>query len=380
MKAPSKTVFISVAEDSADRHAEKLLRVAKQRLPHVKFVGFCGPRMQAAGATALDDLTGGAAMLGAALRKRGMGKRALAMAEEYWRQHSPDLFLPMDSSLLHLPMAARAKQHGLSVLYYIAPQTWASRAYRNRAIREHVDRLACILPFEEDYFRQHGIAARFVGHPLFESAADEVASAGRSANASNRGTAPTLAILPGSREGVIRKMLPLQLAVARAMRTTPRVLVSCADVRRRPIVERYVRTAQFPVQIVVGDVVDMLRPCDLALVTSGTATLNVAAAHKPMVVMYDPGRLLAIGHRAFGSFFLRTRYLSLVNILAQKKVTPEYMTAIPDPVQIARSADQLLRDTSLRTWMIEQLRALTGQFRLQQPSANVCDEIQRFLH
>lgn len=375
-----RRVFISVAEDSADRHAELLLRAAKTQLTDVEFVGFCGPRMQAAGAVALNDLTGGAAMLGAALSKRKVGIAALQQAQEYWARESVDLFLPMDSSLLHLPMAAQAKAAGLPVLYYIAPQTWATRAYRNKKISAVVDRLACILPFEEEYFRTRGINAQFVGHPLFERLAAEQESSKTADRIFTSDGRAKVALLPGSRAGVIQKMLPILLAVRDAMSSKIECVISCADERRRDIIDSTLReSGALDVRVYDGPVQQLIAACDLALVTSGTATLNVAAAHKPMVVVYHPGRLLAWGHAAVGPFLLGTRYLSLVNILAGKKIVPEYMTRVPDVGMIARSADQLISDESLRSWTIDALKNLTSSFADQQPSRAVCDEIAALL-
>ena len=127
--------------------------------------------MRAAGAATLYDFTAHAAMLSGVLSVIGHAREALRTVERSWREDPPDVVVLLDSPELHLRFARRAKALGLPVLYYIAPQTWAAREYRNRQIARDVDRLACLLPFEQNYFRQHLVLAEFVGHPLFEALA-----------------------------------------------------------------------------------------------------------------------------------------------------------------------------------------------------------------
>ena len=146
-------VFISVCEDSADVHAAALVRAARERLPGVEFYGLTGPRLRELGVETVYDFASHAAMLAGVLGVVGRAYEAIKAVEACWRQRRPDLVVLLDSPELHLKLAARAKRLGIPVLYYIAPQTWAARAYRNRQIVRDIDRLACILPFEEGYFR-----------------------------------------------------------------------------------------------------------------------------------------------------------------------------------------------------------------------------------
>lgn len=215
--AEGPLIFISVAEHSADVHAARLAAALRTRLPGVRLRGLTGPRLRAVGVETVFDFAAHAAMIGGILKVLGPARRALRAAEASWRELRPDLVIVMDSSALHLRMAKAAKRAGLPVLYYIAPQTWASRPWRNAQIRKYVDRVACILPFEQDYFRSVGVDAEFVGHPLFETLADEQADPTRVAALRGDGHAPLVALLPGSRKHVIETMLPLQLDVVRQL-------------------------------------------------------------------------------------------------------------------------------------------------------------------
>jgi lipid-A-disaccharide synthase len=134
--------------------------------------------MRAAGAKTVVDFASNAAMLAGVFGLLGKGMRAIDAATLHWAEHRPDLVLLIDSGVLNLPLARRAHARGIPVVYYIAPQTWASREYRVRTLRRAVNRVACILPFEEEYFRSRGVNATFVGHPLFEWLASQSARSG----------------------------------------------------------------------------------------------------------------------------------------------------------------------------------------------------------
>src|SRR4051812_15904782 len=211
-----RRVFITVAEVSGDQHAAELIRKLRALDPQVVIDGIGGPRMKEAGANILEETVGGAAMLWRGALRTFEVVRLLRRTR---RRHAdpnqrPDLHVCIDSSAMNLPFARIAKSMGVPVLYYIAPQLWASREGRMRKLRAYVDRVACILPFEEKYFRDHGVNATFVGHPLF----DEL-PADRSRTAStNSPTQPTIGIIPGSRKSEVNANTPHLLDVMQKIR------------------------------------------------------------------------------------------------------------------------------------------------------------------
>jgi lipid-A-disaccharide synthase len=376
-----RRIFISVAEASADLHAAAFLRAAAETLPGCRFYGLTGPRMRAAGAETLYDFTAHAAMLSGVLSVVGHARRALRLIEQSWRAAPPAAVVLIDSPELHLRLARRARQMGVPVLYYIAPQTWAARAYRNRRIARDVDRLACILPFEEAYFRGVGIAAEFVGHPLFESLRRQNADE-NTMRVLRAGDGPLIALLPGSRRHVIDTMLPRQLEVIGHLRqagVTPRVAISCVDREQQPGIDEHLRRAGVAARVVVGDNASLLSAAELVLVTSGTATLEVAYYRKPMIVMYDAGRLLRWPYRLLGRLVLATPHLSLVNILAGARVVPEFMPFVPDVRPVARTTRALLHDARWRALMVRQLHELVQPLVDAQPSRRVCEWLAELL-
>lgn len=373
----SVRIFISVAEDSADLHASSLVRAARELLPGAHFYGFAGPRMQSEGVESIGDLTAHAAMLGGILKIAGRGWRALRTAQASWRASRPDLVIVMDSTALHLPMAAAARRAGLPVLYYIAPQTWASRAGRNAKLARDVRHVACILPFEQAYFRAAGVPATFVGHPLIEALERTPPLAAPPALLA--GDSPLVALLPGSRTGVIERMLPLQLSIVDRLKPKVRVAVSCASERRQPQIARILRRMGRDHPILLDQNAALLSAADLVLVASGTATLEVAYYDKPMVVVYDAGPVLRLGYRLGGHRLLTTPHLALVNILAGARIVPEFMPFVPDPSQVAETVDQLLASPADRAKMTARLQDVIRPLRDSRASARVCDLISAIL-
>ncbi len=374
-------IFVSVAEDSADAHAAALMRCATSERRNWTFAGLTGPRMRSLGAETVFDMASHAAMLSGVVGLIGRAWKALAAIRADWRRNRPDAVLLLDSPELNLRIAKMAREHGLPVLYYIAPQTWASRAGRNRRIARDVECLACILPFEQEYFRAAGVQAEYVGHPLFESLREDVASPPRVAELCT-GAAPLVALLPGSRRHVIRAVLPIQLDVIRRMRLVgvdSRVAISAVDQDRAAVIRELVATVEPAPQIVVAENAALLTAAELVLVASGTATLHVAAYRKPMIVLYDAGWLGRL-HTTLGRFVITTPHLSLLNILARRRIVPEFMPRVPAPAIAAATAARLLTDTRWRELMIAEMDEIVRPLEQSHASQRVCailDELMR---
>lgn len=366
-----RNIFISVAEHSADLHAARLVELARQRHPAWRFSGLTGPRLRSAGVATVFDFTQHAAMLTGIVRLVGRARAALRAAEEAWDRTPPDAVVVMDSSALHLQMAARATARGLKTLYYIAPQTWASRAYRNRRLARDLDRVACILPFEATYLRKQGVDAHFVGHPLFESLTAEQPDEAIMASLRQAGR-PTIALLPGSREQVIKTMLPLQLAAVRDLDRAATVGVSCVAANREKLVRDLIAQSGVAAEIVTDANASLLTAADLVLTASGTATLHVAAYRKPMIVMYTAAGWLRWPHRLGGRLVLKLPHLSLVNILAGRRVVPEFMPFIPRTAPITAMAAALLDDPRLRERQVAGLDAVVRPLEQSAASDRVC--------
>lgn len=396
-------IFLSVAEDSADEHAASLVAAARERWPGATFYGLTGPRTRALGVKPVAELTGQAAMLTGSVRLIRRAWEAVRATEEAWRRRRPDLVVLLDSPELNLRLARRAKRAGLRVLYYIAPQTWASREGRLHAMRSCIDHLACILPFEEPYFRSAGIPATYVGHPLFDRAVegegvktprldgheDAVAEHPARNPGGARGLV-RLGLFPGSRSGLLARMLPLQLDIAeglqRALDRPLEVRVSCVDERRAGLVSgaldawrQRCGNAALRVRLCVDDNAAVVGEADLLLVTSGTVTLQAARSRKPMIVLYDAGWLAGWLYDRLGSRLITTPHLSLLNVLVGARIVPEFMPTVPDIEAVVRVAKQLLTDRAWREQMISDLDRVMRSIERPGASRRVCDLMAELL-
>lgn len=363
------TIFLSAAEPSADLHGASLIRAIRARAPLARLIGVAGPRMVEAGCTAIFDMSRHSAMLLDAL---GAAGKAIAMfracARALQTQHF-DAAVVIDSPTLHLPLSLRLRSAGIPVLYYIAPQLWAWGGWRIHRLRERADKVACILPFEEPFFRDRGVDACFVGHPLTDALATQTPDPAL-VNAFRQRGSPFVVLLPGSRRAVVERMLPDQCAVARRIaQAMPDAAfgVSEAD----PAMGRFLRecAARSGLRITVhpGPPAALIQAADLVLVTSGTTTLEVAYHQKPMIVMYRASTLF---YHALARWMIHAPHLALPNILAGRRVVPEFMPVYRSTTPIAAEALALLRDAARRERMVAELARVVAPLRDSSASAN----------
>ena len=344
--ARPRRVFVTVAEVSGDNHAAQLVRHLRQLDPTVQVDALGGPALAAAGAIVHRETVRSAAMGVAAARRGPEVVGLLRWARRRFADPAtrPDLQVCCDSWGMNGRFAKLAHDAGVPVLYYIAPQAWASREGRVRLLRARVDRLACILPFEEQFFRDRGVPAVFVGHPLFDELPPRPPRP-PVPPAFTAGRPPVVGLLPGSRRGEARANFPPMLAVADAVRAAfpgVRFLVP-TTAATDPVVRRH--AAGLPDVHARLDAFDVLVPrCDLTVTVSGTATLHVATHGVPMLIVYRlPAWQAAIARR-----LVRTPRIGLVNLLNgwADPIVPEFFPWSGRPDAVAAAAIDLLTHPS----------------------------------
>lgn len=313
-------VFITAAEVSGDKHAAHFAQALRELMPDVTLEAFGGPALQQAGALIHHDTVTRAAMSWMAVFRLMEFKRLLKRFDRMYRENPPDLHVCVDSSGVNLHFAKIARSHGVPVLYYVAPQLWASRPGRMPKVRERVNRLACIWQFEEEYFGKAGVPATYVGHPLFDQLPrDRVIDASR--KYPNR--PPIVGLLPGSRKSDATHNFARMVEVAVAIQEAyPDVTF---HIPTTPATDEVVRAKASALKqtVIQLDGTDALLPaCDIALTKSGTSTLHVAAYGVPMVVVYYGNEWL---WKCAGQFIVKTRTFSTVNILAGRHVVKEFV-------------------------------------------------------
>jgi len=317
-----RKVFITAAEMSGDQHASQLIHGLRVLDPSVMIEGHGGSEMARAGATIHRETTSGAAMFHQALSRVREMWRLLRWTRRYFQSNRPDLLICVDSPAMNFHFARIAHELGIPVLYYIAPQLWAWREGRMYKLRRWVDQVACILPFEEEYFRQHGVNATFVGHPLFDQLPPQRGPA-PGPRFPNR--APVVGLVPGSRRSEARANFPHLLDVARKVRIAfPDVqyLVPTTQATH-PIVGRLADGFE-NLEYAVDQFDQIVPRCDLCVTVSGTATLHVACYGIPMIAVFRFSRVL---WNTIGRWLIKTRTYTLVNLLAadRQHIVPEYI-------------------------------------------------------
>lgn len=371
-KVQNPLVFISGAEPSADLHGASLIRAVLAARPNVRFVGVAGPRMVGAGCDRIFDMTRHSAMLLGAIRSVRQGMAMLQTADRHLRRYPFAAAVVIDSPMLHLPLAGKAQAIGIPVLYYIAPQMWAWGVNRIHKLRNRTERVAVILPFEEKYFRDQGVDATFVGHPLVEHVAATAIDADKVEQIRGGGT-PVVALLPGSRKHVVEQILPGQLEVAQSILSAvpeARFGISVANAQVEPLITQNVRESGTSAIPYPGDHAELIRAADLVLVASGTSTLEVALHDRPMIVMYNASRLF---HHLIARWKIRTPFLSLPNILAGREIVPEFMPYYTSTKPIAERAIELLRSSPARQAMVEELRRVVEPMRGENASERTAE-------
>jgi len=343
------------------------VRAVTRLKPDVAFWGIGGNNMAQAGVRILVSSSDMAVVgLTEVLhRLRTITKAAYTMKSAMKALH-PDLLILIDYPDFNLYLARIAKQLSIPVFYYISPQVWAWRRGRVRKIARRVDRMAVILPFEESFYRKRGLNVDYVGHPLLDELGSKVQGCipqGESkAEGSNlqSGTPiqdPIVGLLPGSRRDEIRNLLPVMIQSVEIIKTQyPRVrcLLPLAKTIEREYVETFVRNTSLSIDIHQGDIYQTLGRCHIAMVASGTATLDTAIMEIPMVVVYK----VAPFSYWLGKRLIRVPFIGLVNLIAGERVVPELIQGDVTPGKLANEVLSLLMDEGARNMMIAKLKGV----------------------
>jgi lipid-A-disaccharide synthase len=327
----SASFGLVAGEASGDNLGGPLVEALASRAPGSRFYGIAGPRMSAAGCEAWhasDEL----AVMGLAEIVRHL-PRLLRLRRELLSRlvsSTPDAYIGIDSPEFNLRVAAALKSRGVPTVQYVSPQVWAWRQGRVRTIGEAVDLVLCLLPFEADFYRAHGVRAEFVGHPLADRIPLESDRGAARAALGLKEQGPVLAILPGSRRAEVGRLgPPFAATIAWIASHRPDVSFVAAmanDGARRSFAESLAAHAPgVEVGVVDGRAQECMAASDAVLLASGTATLEATLVKRPMVVAYRVAPLTNWLLR--GLRLVKTDYFSQPNLLAGRPLVPEYYQA-----------------------------------------------------
>lgn len=335
-------IMLSCGEPSGDLYAGALVTELRARQPDVEVFGMGGPRMAAAGADVVTDFTPlSVTGLTEAIRVVPRSLAAIRHLVDVARTRRPDVFVAIDFPDFNFRLMERLSALGVPVVYYISPQLWAWRPGRIETMKRFVTRVLVIFPFEEAVYARAGIAAEFVGHPLVDMVAPSTSREDFLRDTGLAADRPVLALLPGSRRNELARIAATMAGAARrVMARLPGVQPVVAGVAHLP--DSFYAPFS-PMPIVRGRTDDVLAYADVAIVASGTATVQAALHERPMVVVY---RLSPMTYR-LGKPFVKVDTYAMANLVAGERVVPELIQDDFTEERTAEEVGRLLTDRSL---------------------------------
>lgn len=395
------TVMIVTGESSGELYGSLLAKELKKSYPDVRIVGIGGDRMRKVGVELISGISSafGISELFSALRDL---KSAFKRTKEAIKELMPDVLVLIDFPDFNIKVAGFAKACKIKILYYVSPQVWAWRKGRVKKIAGLVDRMAVILPFEADIYRRAGLQCEFVGHPIVEeieevlqssvnSCSSLVKPSGQCPVTSDRSANPSLAtlnpklrtyfkgalgfdpnrpllsLLPGSRPHELKRLLPLMIEVIREFKRGPEInsgkdyqfciplAPNINEVKYRQYIDALIQEGAI---IKRGETIQVLAASDMAVIASGTATLQAAFLEVPMVVIYK----LSTFSYLLGRLFINVKHISLVNILSGGEIVPELLQQKANPEDIIKKLKKIMFDVVYREGMINQFKKIKGPF------------------
>jgi lipid-A-disaccharide synthase len=363
-------IALVAGETSGDALGAALITALKRRFPDAEFAGIAGPRMRAAGCQPWHDieslsvmgLTEVLAHLPRLFSLRARLRRRLID----WR---PDVFIGVDYKEFNLGLARQLKRAGLTTVQYVSPQVWAWRQGRVRTIGESVDLVLCLFPFEPAFYREHGVRAAFVGHPLADQIPLLIDRTAARAELGIDPAARVLAVLPGSRRGEVEKLAECFAGAAELLANRYRQrggLVTIAPMVTPALRDIFAATCArlapgAQVRLLDGQARRALAAADVVLVASGTATLETALSKRPMVVAYRLGAITAFLLRTLG--LVKIKHFSQPNLLAAKELVPEFFQEAATPENLAHALAKWLEHPDAVASLGEEFAAIHEKLR-----------------
>ena len=391
-------IFFSVGEPSGDLHGANLIRALKSRRPDIQCVGYGGPKMAEAGCQLHEDLTQWAIMwfLRVFLNLHHF-IGLLLRANRYFRDHKPDAVILIDYPGFNWWIAGRAKAHGIPVFYYGTPQLWAWAEWRVEKMRRLVDHALCKLPFEEEWYRERGCNATYVGHPYFDELENQTFDTDFIRQQAEN-PRPLVTLLPGSRSQEVASNLPIFLETARKIRAEVpgvRFAIAAFNDKHAALAFEHVLASGIEAEVHVDLTPELIYSATCCLACSGSVSLELLYHEKPAVIHYkvSPFALWV------QSQFRTVKYITLVNLLSQNDlfyqdgyytydpdadeaaavIYPEYLTSRNRSDDMARRIAHWLNEPVSMRQTIDQLRELKGRVVGQGASSRGADYILKHL-
>ena len=359
MQNMPKKIVIVAGEESGDIHAAKFIQELQQTHPNIRFSGIGGQQMQACGVEIVNDLANyGVTGLTEVFKQIFKIKKAFRDIQNHLKQERPDLLILVDYPGFNLRLAKYAKQElGLKILYYISPQVWGWKMSRVNTIRENVDKMAVILPFEKKLYADANVPVEFVGHPLTHAitVTKSVTTIKQQLNIEENKL--ICAMLPGSRKSEIKNHMPIMCKSAKTLlKKYPNIhfVVPIAKSIDKSCVEKYLGNLAPHFTLSNLSAVETMHCSNVVVVCSGTASFECSLLAKPMCIVY---RVSWLTYYAATKFIL-VKFLGLCNLLADKMIVPELLQYDCNHHELSKTLSELISNQEFTDKMIKNLQTI----------------------
>ena len=351
-----KRIMIVAGEASGDLHAANLVKALKKIDPRIEIFGLGGKKMKEAGVEIVCDMVE-FAVIGfiEVLKHLGTFKKIFKKLLELLETKRPDAVILVDYPGFNLRLAKFAKQKNIPVIYYISPQIWAWGRKRIQEIKQYVDKMVVIFGFEEELYKQAGVKASFVGHPFLDVVRPEWKKEEIIKRLHLKYSSLKISLLPGSRTKEIERHLPVMLKscelINKELPDTEFILSRRGDLDSS-IYNKILDCSKIKPHSMEDRPYDIMEISDLVIVSSGSATLETAIMEKPMVIIYKTSMITWL----LAKNLIKIPNIGLVNIVAGKKIVPEFVQFKANAAKISKKSLEILRDKNLQENIRKELR------------------------
>ena len=361
----SLRIGIVAGEASGDLLAANLIESIREQHPNVVFEGIAGPKMIAAGCESLFPMEilsvmGITEVLGKLREILSIRKQVI----QHFLQNPPDVFIGVDAPDFNLTVELKLRKKGIKTVHYNSPTVWAWREGRLKKIARSTDLMLTLFPFEEEYYQKKNLPVKYVGHTLADQIDLEIDQNQAKASLELSKNKKVLALLPGSRKQELHYMTETFLTVAKqCLKQDPeiQIITNMVNEKRLQLFQELVKkhAPDLPIKIFTHRSHDVMAAADVILLASGTATLEALLLKKPMVVAYRVSPITYI----IGKLMIKSKYISLPNLLSDKRLVPEYIQKEATPERLTAAVLDRLSNPEKYRVLVEEFQRIHQSLR-----------------
>lgn len=358
--------MIIAGEASGDMHGAAVVKALKSLKPDVEVIGIGGELMKNAGVKLIYHINELSIMGSWEVIKKLPTIRSVSKTiDAIISNQRPDALLLIDYPGFNLRLAEKSHAQGIKTFYYIAPQIWAWNFKRIKKIKNFVDELFVIFDFEEEIFRKSGVNAKYVGHPILDTIEQPLEKTAFCKRYGFEKSRPIIGLFPGSRYQEVEKILPIMLSAAQELESefSAQIAIGAASVFEIDYIKSFLEE-ESKIKVLQYATYDLMKNCDVAIVTSGTATLELAYFKTPMVIVYKTSLLTYL----IGRLLIKIKSIGLANIVAGKQIVPELIQHKASVKNIVNECKKFLTNEELIKTVSAELSKISE--KLGQPGAS----------